>query len=263
MTNELTIFEMPKGQELRDLISFCDVMGNSPFYKRLGSGGVMSIILSAKELGLPMMACLNGGMYNIEGRVFLSAQLMNAMLLKNGHSIDLAELTDEKCTINFKRKGESKAYAYTYTFEEAKRAGYLGKNNWKAHLKDMLYCRCLSGGARKFMPDALLGCYVHHEIADEEIPTIDLPIEQPAPQAESVNAEEKPQVEFQKPESFDEFVATHDLLNADSEKARYVSAVVETSNKGWEEVISYAVQNEARFLEAFEKWNALQKKLKA
>lgn len=265
MQNEIKIFEMPKGQELQDLISFCKVMGECPFYRKLGAGGVMSILLSAKELGLPFMACLNGGMHNIEGKVSLSAQLMNALLLKNGHTIDLVELNEERCTINFKRKGESKSYPYTYSFEEAKKAGYLGKNNWKSHLKDMLYCRALSGGARKFMPDSLLGCYVHGEIisaSQQDDQDVYFEPVEPDESVENLPVQPEPQAQIEqaKPENFGKFVAQHNLLDETTEKAKYVHAVVETSNKDWEEVVTYAVQNEARFLEAFEKWNASQKK---
>lgn len=251
-------FGMPKGQELGDLISFCKVMSESPFYKKLGPGGVMSIILTAKELNLPMMPCLNGGMHNINGCVSLSAQMMNSLILLNGHSADLGHLDETRCTIHFKRAGSDKIIPYTYTYEDAKKACYLGKDNWRHHLKDMLYCRCLSGGARKVMPDALMGCYIHGEMVNDDVQimpdenlTINIKDEQPP--------EVKPeQIEFVKNKGFDEFAKEHDLFG-ECKKARFVREIAKTSKKTASEIINIALENQERFDLGFEKWDSSDK----
>ena len=59
MNNEITMrqkneiehtkktFSMPSPQEMDQLINFCKVMSQSPFYQKIGPGGVMAIYLTA------------------------------------------------------------------------------------------------------------------------------------------------------------------------------------------------------------------------
>jgi len=161
---------LPVGQEAKDVFSWGNELGKCKYYQKLGTAGVISIILTARELGLPPMACLNGGLYQIDGRVSISAQMMNALILKAGHRVDILEFSEKRCTIRFKRADREAHTDYSYTVEDASKAGYLKKDNWINHLKDMLYCRCLSGGARKIMPDAIMGCYIHGELQNGEMP---------------------------------------------------------------------------------------------
>lgn len=241
---------MPRGKELEDLISFCKVMAESPFYRKLGAGGVMSIVLTAKELNLPMMPCLNGGMYNIDGKVSLSAQLMNALILLQGHEVKPIEISKNRCALKFKRKGEDDWQEFEYTAQDAKEAGYLGKNNWRSHLKDMLYCRCLSGGARKFMPDALMGCYIEGEMGDDKPFTGVL-----IPEYEEIEqeVEKSKAIEQQKNPGFDEFVEKHGL-KIEGTKKLFFDDVMSGTKKTEVEIINHAIENEKSFESAYHKW---------
>lgn len=163
-------FSMPTLQETEQLVKFCQVMATSPFYQRLTAAGIMSIYLTAKELNLPFMACLNGGLYTFDGKVTVSAQLMNMMIINAGHRIRVVDLNSKRCEIEFfrgDRDGDQGKFKYEYTIEMAEKAGYLGKDNWKKNPRDMLFARCLSGGARKWFPDALMNAYVVDEIESE------------------------------------------------------------------------------------------------
>jgi hypothetical protein len=161
------IFSFPMAQELQQLGDVCKALAACPFYQKLGYGGIMAIFLTAKELNLPPMVCLNGGMYTFSGQVTLSAQLMHMMIINAGHRVKIIEMTTEKCKLNFIRSNGDHN-TYEFTVEEAQKAGYLGKTNWKTHLKDMLYARALSGGARKYFPDAIMGAYVQGEMGPED-----------------------------------------------------------------------------------------------
>ncbi len=174
MTNEVARynFNMPLGNELDQLITFCTVMANCPYYTKLGAAGIMSIYLTAKELNLPFMASLNGGMYPVNGLVTLSAQMMNMMIVNAGHRVKILQFTDQICELELIRtdRTEDTTLKYSYTYEQAKVAGLVGKDNWKKNPRDMLFARALSGGARKHMPDVLMNCYVMGEIPDEKLP---------------------------------------------------------------------------------------------
>jgi len=249
-------FLMPMGAELDQLVKFAEVMGNCPFYRKLGAGGVLSIYLSAKELGLPFMQCLNGGMHNVEGRVTLSAQMMNTLVLNAGHKLDILESNEQICRLMFHRKDRTEGVEYSYTIEEARKAGYLHKNNWKSHLKDMLFCRALSGGARKICPDAIGSCYVQGEMGDDVTPV--MPYEE-TPKELPEKKEEPKQLGFQKVEGFDEFIKNNGL-DEDSQKAKYVMAIVESSSNTRDEIINFAVNNPDRFEAGFQKWSGSKSK---
>jgi hypothetical protein len=168
MVNQIEIYEktdrLPIMQEAQDFFKWSQELAKCPFYAKLGAGGVIAILLTARELGLPPMASLNGGMYHIDGKVSLSAQMMNTLVLKAGHTVDIVKLDEEGCELKFHRRDRKEPTFYSYSTKDAAKAGYLGKNNWKAHLKDMLFCRALSGGARKICPDAIGNCYIHREL---------------------------------------------------------------------------------------------------
>ena len=160
-------FSMPMGQEMDQIVSVCKVLATCPYYQKLGPGGVLAIYLTAREMSLPLMMCLNGGMYTFSGVVSLSAQLMNMLIVNAGHRADVLHLDEKGCKIRFWRCDRPKdncTFEYEYTIEMAAKAGYLGKDNWKKSPKDMNFSRCLSGGARKFMPDVIMNAYAIGEL---------------------------------------------------------------------------------------------------
>lgn len=168
-----------QGNDLMQVLQICSELAKSPFYAKMGTGGVMAVWLTAKELGIPPMSALNGGLYTFDGKVTLSAQLMNMMIINAGHRIDIVELHDRTCKLTFWRKDRMKdpkyvGFSYEFSVEMAQKAGYMNKTNWKNHTRDMLFSRALSGGARKHLPDALMNCYVFGEIEDGKFNDSDL-----------------------------------------------------------------------------------------
>jgi len=157
-------------QEIGQFMELAGVLATCPYYQKLGKGGILAIILTAKEMGLPPMACLNGGMYTFSGAVSLSAQLMNMMIVNAGHMVEVIKLDNKECTLRFTRKDRPKdrnSLVYSFTIDMAKDANLTGKTNWKTNPRDMLFNRCLSGGARKFMPDAIMNAYAIGELPED------------------------------------------------------------------------------------------------
>jgi len=211
------------------------------------------------------------GLHNIEGKVSISAQMMNAMIIRAGHTAKLIEFSFQRCVIRFKRREEKEHIDYAYTVEEAHKAGYLSKKNWQTHLRDMLFCRCLSGGARKFMPDVIGNVYIHGELGDETMPIVpqevqkhpeqvQAPVQQAAMSAkiEPLPEPESPkQIENVKVEGYEEFCEKH--LSED-DKVAYIRKIAQATNKTEAQIINSAVANESGFSTAFEKWKVDQKK---
>lgn len=271
---------MPSMQELEQLGRLCTTLSQAPFYQKLGPGGVLAIWLTARELKLPPMMCLNGGLHNIEGKVTMSAQLMNMMIINAGHEIDVLYLTDRGCSIRFtrvKRNGARKSDEYEFNRADAERARYFGeagpngtwiskpKSNWMNYPRDMFFARALSGGAKKFLPEVMMNCYVFGEIEDAEVEQIQsshefveniVPTdEQPKQQIE----EKKEEPKEQKPiPSIEELNIFREKFGIGKESAHevYLEAVSKTCKKPKEEMIICAAMNESGFIEAFKKWEA-------
>ena len=280
---------MPTPQELQNFINVCNVLGTCPYYAKMGPGGVLAIYLSAMELGLPPMGCLNGGMHVIEGKVTISAQYMNMMIVQAGHRADVLYLNAEGCKIRFVRtdrvKGEGDTFEYEFTMQDAQRAGYFGipgpngsyvkkpKDNWINSPRDMFYSRCLSGGARKFMPDVLMNVYVIGEMpGDEEIKGI-LPenvnasqvtlSELPAPNVVTQQlTEQKPALTVDQ-QKYDDFVQRHGIFEEGSDKHDYLQKILSASirsgkNRTLQDVINSACLDEQRFMDAYHGWKLKQ-----
>jgi len=254
-------FSMPMGQEMDQIVSVCKVLATCPYYQKLGPGGVLAIYLTAREMSLPLMMCLNGGMYTFSGVVSLSAQLMNMLIINAGHRADVLHLDEKGCKIRFWRCDRPKdncTFEYEYTIEMAAKAGYLGKDNWKKSPKDMNFSRCLSGGARKFMPDVIMNAYAIGELGEEDgnilpaMPDLSTRSIEAAKAPEETPKESQKTVEQEKTEGYEEFCQKH---LCEDEKVAYVRKIAQATNKTEAQIINSAISNEAGFLTAFNKWN--------
>lgn len=256
---------MPNMQEIEQLINFCKVMASSPFYQKLGPGGVMAVYLTAKERDLPFMACLNGGLHSVEGKITYSGIMIDSLIKKSGHKTKLLHLDSTKCTIRFtrcdtKNDPDYEPFDFTYTIEDARIAGYLTKNNWKQNPKPMLYNRCVTGGGRMHIPEVFLGVLLHGELVGTDS---DGDIVPQIPEHSMHEIEEFknsiPQIEFQPTEDYLQFC---DKFNIDKGtlSMEYVEKIAALKRKEPHTIIQAAMKNESGFNEAFEKWKADQGK---
>ncbi len=260
---------MPSQQEMEQLIAVCKTVSACPYYQKLGPGGVLAIWLTAREMGLPPMMCLNGGMYTFSGAVSLSSQLMNMMIVNAGHEVDILECTATACEIRItrgdrKHKKDYKPFTYRYTIEDARIAGLANKDVWKKNPRDMLFNRTLSGASRKHTPEATMGAYAIGEI-DSEQEIVDhspaTPIAQVVEQPNPINEPKAQltQIEFEKPPEWDHFIGKHGLtLDQDNkpatDKMEYVLATVKKAKMDLNQVISSAIKHEDIFEQRFKKW---------
>jgi hypothetical protein len=138
----------------------------SKLYRSPGDeAGVLMIMLSARELNLPAMQALNGGINIIQGKVELSARLMNALMRRAGISITIKESTEDRCVLIGRRGDTQDTAVVSYTILEAQKAGLVKPGGgWVKNPKDMLFARAISRLARQIAPDVIGGCYIEGEI---------------------------------------------------------------------------------------------------
>ncbi len=118
---------------------------------------VYAALLTGLELGLGPMAALRH-ISVIDGKPSLSAAMQLALLRRAGHRIEVVESTASRCCL----RGigpDGTTLEVSYTLDEAKAAGLLGKANWRAYPADMLWARCVSRYARRADAGATLGLY--------------------------------------------------------------------------------------------------------
>lgn len=174
---------MPTEHEMTVFSTMAKMAVDSKMYKGIGDmSGVMMIMLTARELGLQPMQCLNGGLNIINGKVEISARMMNALIRKAGHSITITESTETGCKLIGKRGDCGDTATVEYTIAEATKAGLVKPGgNWTKCPKDMCFARALSRLARQLFSDVIGIGYVEGEIK------ADIPDPEPKPEVLDVN----------------------------------------------------------------------------
>lgn len=163
---------LPSEHEMMVFTTISKQAADSNMYRNYGGqAGIMMTILAARELGIPPMLALNGGISNIQGKLEISARLMNAMMRRAGIKITIKECNDDCCVLVGSRHSGDSA-TVSYTFAEAQKAGLVKPSSgWVKNPKDMCFARAISRLARQIAPDIIGGCYVEGEIrpTDNEI----------------------------------------------------------------------------------------------
>jgi hypothetical protein len=159
---------IPSPEEFGLIKAISSYAKNSCLYQGVGDESkILMILLTARELGIPPMVALNGGIWNIMGKVELSARVMNSLIRKAGHSITIVESTNKICILLGKRK-DGDSFQCSFSIEDAQLAGLLKKDTWVKFPADMLYNRCMSRLARRLFSDVIGNAYVEGEISDSQ-----------------------------------------------------------------------------------------------
>lgn len=124
------------------------------------------IMLKGRELGFATMQSF-AHINVIEGKPVLDAQGMLAQVYKNcpGAEIDFFVTTDHICRIMAARPGREKR-EFSYSIDDAQRAGLLSKDNWKKHPKSMLRHRAASAMCRTLFADCIDNAYIPDEVEE-------------------------------------------------------------------------------------------------
>lgn len=104
----------------------------------------------------------------IKGTPSFSAEAMRGLALAAGHTVNVTSSPTE-ATVEIIRSDGRASGKTTFTLEQAKRAGYLGKGgNWAADPESMLVARATSRCAKRVIPDLLMGLDVTEDLIDAD-----------------------------------------------------------------------------------------------
>ena len=187
---------VPDAKNLSEISKMLLDSGMWPKLKPNGVPGIFAIIEYGRELGIPPVAALNT-IVIVSGRLTMEAKAMLAVANQRAGVTWEVESTDKGCTITFSRPGFKSSLKSVFNEADAKAAGLLQKDNWKAYPKDMYFARAAARGVRQIAPDAVLGLYLPEEAQDFIMPAAGEIVEvKPEPQKElKVEKKEEPEKE--------------------------------------------------------------------
>lgn len=248
MSNEL----IPSQDEVRSIEVMAKHAVDSKYVEKLGGyAGVFSIAMYARELGIPVMTALFGGMANIMGKIQISPQLMNAMIRKAGHKLEI-DSTDARCIIKGTRKDTGESCSTSFSVEEAKKAGiYKSGGGWEKYPSDMCFARALSRLARRLFPDVIGMAYVEGEIEE------DRPHKQPRNE-DTVDIQKEEEItDKEYALMFEETFKS--IENLDYDFHDFFSSMSKKNGKSFPEIIKQAVKHGERFSKSYLAWVEEQK----
>lgn len=159
------------------------------------------VISTGLEMGLGVMQAMRHVFVTPEGKVGVSASIIVSRVkrAKNCRYFRIVKMDAKECICETLREGEPEPTRLSWTIEDAKNAGLLGKDNWKKYPRAMLRNRCQAELARAVYPDEVDGVYDPDELGaitteDGEIIDVRLEPQRQAPPAP--RSEPKPAVDL-------------------------------------------------------------------
>lgn len=156
-------------QSLDEALRFADILSKSSIVPKDYQGSPGNILVAVQwgaELGLPPLQAMQN-IAVINGRPAVWGDAVIALVRASGllESID-EDIGESSATCTVKRRGEP-AISRTFTVEDAKRAGLLGKQGpWQQYPKRMLQMRARAWALRDLFADVLRGVHVGEEAQD-------------------------------------------------------------------------------------------------
>lgn len=123
-------------------------------------------IQKGRELGVPPTAALTS-IQVIQGRPTCSAELMLALVQRDygANAMRITATDNTRCTITYRHPDVAETQTYSWTIEDANRAGLVtGNPAWNKYPAAMLRARCISAVARMAFPLSILGMYTPEEM---------------------------------------------------------------------------------------------------
>lgn len=127
---------------------------------------VLACIMAGHELEISPMQSLQE-IHVIKGRPTLSAKMQRAIILRDGHEVWVEESNSTRAIVKGRRKDTGREGSVEWTIDDAKRAGLVGRDNWKAYPSAMLIARASSQLSRNLFADVLAGFGYSTEEAED------------------------------------------------------------------------------------------------
>jgi hypothetical protein len=216
-----------------------------------GEAKILMILLAAQDLGIKPTVALNGGIWNIQGKIEISARLMTSMIRKAGHSISIKQCDSNACIMVGKRADNGDTMEASFTIADANKAGLSNRDVWKKYAEDMLYSRCISRLARRLFADVIGTAYVEGEISQME--TINIVSEEKERRIDYIE-DMKIESEKEQYKIMQEFIAQYP-----DEKVEDIETYLAILRDNWKKPLSYVIdrcRDHEKFMNGFANWKS-------
>jgi hypothetical protein len=134
------------------------------------------LLITAMEMGLTIGQAFRG-MYAVNGMPGFTSGLAVAIVRSHPECeyLRFVESTDQRATCRTKRRSNPEPCTFTYTIEDAKRAGFLLKEVWQKNPADMLRAKAALRVCRMEYQDILFGFTTREEAEEGLLPALDEP----------------------------------------------------------------------------------------
>lgn len=155
-------------QELESMASY---IARSRLFGAKDESQAMALMLIAQAEGChPMTAVQDFDI--VQGRPARKTHSILARFQAAGGSVAWEEISPARAVGTFTHK-QGGSLRVEWTFEQAKKAGLTGKDNWKNYPQAMLRARCIAEGVRAVFPGAIGGMLTVEE-AQDILPEIEI-----------------------------------------------------------------------------------------
>jgi hypothetical protein len=135
--------------------------------RQIAIANATAAVLQGITLGLDPLTSLQQ-IYIVHGRPGMYTKIKVALAQSKGHEIWTEDLSDSRAVVAGRRKGSQDIQRVTVTMEQARKAGWAGKNdNYNKTPQDMLWARAAGRVADRIAADVLMGIASVEDIQDE------------------------------------------------------------------------------------------------
>lgn len=176
---------MSKWQQIMDIADTVAMANLAPADLR-GKGNIGNarlVLLAAHDLGIPITQAIQK-LAPVNGRLVMSAELMAALIRRDGHRLAVPVTDWSGCTVIGTRVDTGESMEVTFTLDDAQMAGLISGRQpetgfpiarskdgnplpWQQYPADLCYARAISRLGRRLFPDCLGGIsYTAEELGD-------------------------------------------------------------------------------------------------
>jgi len=151
-------FKIPSQEQFGYMQQLAKFVAQSGFYKDVNTEAkAMVIFMKGFAINVEPMTALDG-IFVISGRPFVGAKLVKGLLEASGLCQRFDVVGDaKKCTVTCQRKGRPQPNVYTFTWEEATKAGLTNKENYQKWPGQMLRWRAVKQAVDTDFPELGFG----------------------------------------------------------------------------------------------------------
>lgn len=128
---------------------------------------IASRIVIGKDIGLPLTLSVNA-VHIVEGKLVLGVHAISYLIKSScRYRWKVVKEDGEETVLEWFERidGQWESVGQSsYSKTDAQLAGWLNKDNWRKHPKDMLYKQALTIGGRRYAPDVMHGVYSEDEL---------------------------------------------------------------------------------------------------